>query len=197
VEGKKKAERELSVVSQLNVAQGYLSKGDVARANRALKEAKETDKDVVSNFGTFKALEQSVALNNAGSIVENSGLMAQRAQQAMGGEQFIVQAPPPHLKPTQIDLEAAAQQWVKLQATQEIATGKSQPLRVNLPTRGISHAFTQVLQTEVGQPMTIRFNAVNTKTTGWPWRVAGSIAGFVVLWLLAGWALSRRQHVTA
>jgi hypothetical protein len=45
---------------------------------------------------------------------------------------------------------------MKLQQAQEIVTAKVQPLRVNLPVRGQRFAFTQVLQTESGRPMTIQ-----------------------------------------
>ncbi len=51
----------------------------------------------------------------------------------------------------------------KLQQSQEIATARVQPLRVNLPVRGQHFAFTQVLQTESGRPMTIQFFAASTK----------------------------------
>ena len=71
------------------------------------------------------------------------------------------------------------------------------PLRVNLPTHGVRHAFTQVLQTEVGKPMTVRFAAANDRATGWPARIGLSAAGFGLLWLAVSGALMRREHHTA
>jgi len=80
------------------------------------------------------------------------------------------------------DNAAAGEQWVKLQQAQEIVTAKVQPLRVNLPVRGQRLAFTQVLQTEGGKPMTFRLSAANTRTVHWPARLGLALAAFVVLW---------------
>ncbi len=80
------------------------------------------------------------------------------------------------------DNDAAEQQWTKLQVAQEIAVTKVQPLHVNLPTRGQLHSFSQVLQTEVGKPMTIRLVADNAKTVNWWSRGVLSLAGFLALW---------------
>jgi prepilin-type processing-associated H-X9-DG protein len=79
---------------------------------------------------------------------------------------------------------AAEQQWEKLQKAQEVALVKVRPLRVNLPTRGLRHSFTQVLQTEIGKPMTVGFQAQNTKTVNWPKRVAGGAGAFLALWIV-------------
>ena len=83
------------------------------------------------------------------------------------------------------------------QQAQQVAVAKVLPLRVNLPTHGVRHAFTQVLQTEVGKPMTVRFAAVNDRATSWPARFGLSAAGFVVLWLAVSGALARRERHTA
>ena len=61
-------------------------------------------------------------------------------------------------------------------------TAKVQPLRVNLPVRGQRLAFTQVLQTEGGKPMTFTLSAANTKAVHWPSRVGGGLAAFLALW---------------
>ena len=57
-----------------------------------------------------------------------------------------------------------------MQQAQEIVAAQVQPLRVNLPVRGVHYAFTQVLQTEPGKPMTIQMQAANTKAISWPKR---------------------------
>jgi hypothetical protein len=80
------------------------------------------------------------------------------------------------------DSFAAGEQWTKLQHAQEIVTAKVQPLRVNLPVRGQRLAFTQVLQTEGGKPMTFVLAAENTKLVHWPARLAGCAAAFLALW---------------
>ena len=88
------------------------------------------------------------------------------------------------------DSESAQQQWSKLQAAQEIVTAKVQPLRVNLPVRGQHFAFTQVLQTEGGRPMTIQLFAASTKAVSWPMRGLMAGGAFLVLWALVA-VLSR------
>ena len=71
---------------------------------------------------------------------------------------------------------------MKLQQSQEIATTRVQPLRVNLPVRGQHFAFTQVLQTETGRPMTIQLFAASTKAVSWPMRGLFATGAFLVLW---------------
>ncbi len=88
------------------------------------------------------------------------------------------------------DSLAAGEQWTKLQQAQEIVTAKVQPLRVNLPVRGQRFAFTQVLQTEGGKPMTFALTAENTKMIHWPSRLAACAAAFLALWGMVA-ALSR------
>ena len=56
------------------------------------------------------------------------------------------------------------------------------PLRVNLPTRGLRQSFTQVLQTEVEKPLTIRFTAANTRTGGFFRQVFGCVVALAALW---------------
>jgi hypothetical protein len=73
---------------------------------------------------------------------------------------------------------------MKLRQAQEIATAKVQPLRVNLPVRGLHFAFTQVLQTESGRPMTIQLFTASTKAVSWPMRGLTAIGAFLVLWAL-------------
>ena len=88
------------------------------------------------------------------------------------------------------DSAAAGEQWTKLQQAQEIVSVKIQPLRVNLPVRGQRFAFTQVLQTEGGQPMTFLLAAENTKLVHWPSRLGAGLAAFLMLWVLVS-VLSR------
>ena len=59
------------------------------------------------------------------------------------------------------------------------------------PTRGLRHAFTQVLQTKEGKPLTIRLTASNARVTSWPKRIAGPVAGFLILWGLVGLLTNR------
>ena len=80
------------------------------------------------------------------------------------------------------DSAAAQQQWTKLQQAQEIVTARVQPLRVNLPVRGQHFAFTQVLQTEGGRPLTIQLFAASSKAVNWPARLGTALLSFLMLW---------------
>ena len=82
------------------------------------------------------------------------------------------------------DAGVAQLQWAKLQQAQEIVTAKVQPLRVNLPVRGQHFAFTQVLQTEGGRPMTIQLLAASTKVVNWPAHLRSGLVAFLLLWSL-------------
>src|SRR5205823_13449848 len=93
-------------------------------------------------------------------------------QQRASGEQMI-----------QYDKAAAEAQWAKLQQAQELGIAQVQPIHVNLPTRGLRHAFTQVLQTETNKSMTIHLMAANQKVVSWPKRVAVGAGCFLALWL--------------
>jgi hypothetical protein len=78
-----------------------------------------------------------------------------------------------------------------LQRAQELSVAKVQPLRVNLPKRGIRHSFTQVLQTEVNKPMTVHLTATNTKSIGWFRGILYVAGGFIMLWIFVGVVLKR------
>jgi hypothetical protein len=93
------------------------------------------------------------------------------------------------------DNKSAQQQWSKLQEAQEVVTAKVQPLRVNLPVRGQHFAFTQVLQTEGGRPMTIQLFAASAKAVSWPMRGLTAVGAFLVLWALVA-VLSRLTRRT-
>jgi hypothetical protein len=77
---------------------------------------------------------------------------------------------------------AAGEQWAKLQQAQEVVAAKVQPLRVNLPLRGLHYTCTQVLQTEGGKPMTINLYAVSNQLVNWPTRLLGAGVVFLFLW---------------
>jgi hypothetical protein len=93
----------------------------------------------------------------------------------------------------QYDTAAAEQQWQKLQQAQEIVAAKVQPLRVNLPVRGLRYAFTQVLQTEVNKAMTIQLQAANTKTGHWLNRIGLGLVSFLALWAVVA-VVAVRKH---
>ena len=90
------------------------------------------------------------------------------------------------------DENVASLQWDKLEKAQQVAVAKVAPLHVNLPTRGIRYSFSQVLQTELRKPMTIRLLAENTKVPSWTIRLFLAVLGFAVLWAIVA-ALNRRR----
>jgi hypothetical protein len=92
----------------------------------------------------------------------------------------------------QYDNEIAEQQWAQLEKAQQVTVAKVQPLRVNLPKRGLRYTFTQVLQTEVKKPMTIRLTAANVKDVSWTKRLLLSVGGFLVLWIALAFLPFRR-----
>jgi len=71
----------------------------------------------------------------------------------------------------------------------------ARPLRVNLPTRGLRHSFSQVLQTEVGKPMLVSFVASSAKAASWPMRIGLFVLSFVGLWAGVRWVLTQRKIV--
>ncbi len=91
----------------------------------------------------------------------------------------------------QYDADVAEMQWGALQRAQDVPVAKLQALRANLPLRGQRHLFSQVLQTEIDKPMTIRFSAATTKETGWFKNAIYSAAGFLMLWIFVG-AVAKR-----
>jgi hypothetical protein len=76
-----------------------------------------------------------------------------------------------------------------------VTTVAAQPLRVNLPARGLRQSFSQILQTEVGKPMLIHFVAANAKAASWPMRIGLLAAGFVGLWALVNLMFGQRKMV--
>ena len=71
------------------------------------------------------------------------------------------------------------------------------PLRVNVPTRGLHHSFSQVLQTEIGKPMRVSFVASSTKAVSWPLRIALIAVAFVGLWAAVNRMLPHRKAEAA
>ena len=81
------------------------------------------------------------------------------------------------------DVNVAQRQAKKLQEAQSLAVTQVRPLHINLPTRGLHFAFTQVLQTETHKPMTVQFSADNVRQASWVKEALGAGVGFLLLWL--------------
>jgi hypothetical protein len=156
-----------------------LAEGNVKEAASYFSRTKNRD-SLADESAEAKAVEQELRRAQASNLVQAQNEFNRR-NVAWGFTQTI--APPPENAPPDGDNAAAEQQWEKLQQAQEVAVAKVRPLRVNLPTRGLRHAFTQVLQTETGKPMTISFRAQNVEGANWPRRLALALGAFLVVWV--------------
>jgi len=83
--------------------------------------------------------------------------------------------------PTSHEVARLQASELHLDLLQEVTVTTVQPLRVNLPLRGQRHVFTQVLQTEVNEPMTVEFAARNLKAGGWLKPIVLTLGAFLVL----------------
>jgi prepilin-type processing-associated H-X9-DG protein len=178
----KKASAKVEVDRDVNEARRQLAEGNTRVATESFNRAKanfSADKDtgdVVKKLESDLQTAQASNLINAQNdfTVRNDGVAA--AGTDTDGRNAGVNL--------LYDNAAAGEQWQKLQQAQEIVTTKVQPLRVNLPLRGQHFEFTQVLQTEGGQPMTIRLFAASTKAVSWPLRGLIVTGTFLILWTM-------------
>jgi hypothetical protein len=180
-----------------------------ARKNLAISNIKGIDQNWLNGNGAYiesldtdtrnqiEQVKQELNYQNSANLIigyNNPGQIAPITQ-SLNDSQFR-QAQ----MPAQSDVQRnALLQWDKLARAQQLAVARVQPLRVNLPTRGVHYAFTQILQTEVQKPLTIQFTAANTRTGGLIGRLAGGVLGLAVLWILVQILLSRlsRDRQTA
>jgi prepilin-type processing-associated H-X9-DG protein len=185
-----KVEAAKEVKTELFNVQRKLAEGNVKDAANYFSRVQNRGDRTASDADT-KVVEQQLRRAQASNIVQaqqeflfrNNGQIAPQGTANIGLVADEVQAG--YLN------AAAEQQWEKLQKAQEVALVKVRPLRVNLPTRGLRHSFTQVLQTEIGKPMTVGFQAQNTKTVNWPKRVAGGAGAFLALWVVVALVVVR------
>ena len=172
-ESRKLVESQSEMQSLLGNVRSNLDGGKLKEASEFYGRARGKG-EVVAGV-EFKQLEKDLQKAQARNLFQ-----AQQQVVAINAPAAQPQAAPP--QGVQYDELAAEQQWLKLQQAQEVTAARTLPLRVNLPKRGLRYAFTQVLQTEVGQTMTVRFAANNTQAMGWPLRMGLGLGGFVVVW---------------
>jgi hypothetical protein len=185
---------------------GYLSnvkeqlvKGNVREANEALSQARDrSGKEDEQVQKGLKDLEKEVQRAQGSNLINAQRAYASDNFYKLGGiTQLPAEAtragePQPATPMFDYAAEVAQEQAARLQHQQEIAVAKVRPLRVNLPTHGQKLAFTQVLQTQIGKAMTVRFDARNTRETGWLSRLGWGIGTFIALWIGAA-LLPRRR----
>jgi hypothetical protein len=174
-ESQNKAELAQEFKSELKSAQSKLSKGNVKEALADYNRARNKSTLMTSTNLETRQLEADLRRAQGNTLIEaqnafslsNGGILQQRVSGA-GVVRY--------------DNASAEAQWTKLQQAQDLGAENVQPIRVNLPTRGQHHLFTQVLQTESGKPLVIRMQAKNSRVQSWPKRVASPLVGFFFLW---------------
>jgi prepilin-type processing-associated H-X9-DG protein len=196
-EQEKKVAKKSEMLSFLGNARRSLSEGKLKGANEEFNNAVRLNRDEVDGF----AQQEVEQLKRDLSKVQSSNLIqAQRAYTVDNVRRYagkdVVNAPAEKemkqlAEQVMYDSEVAEKQWSVLQRAQEVTVAKVQPLRANLPTRGQRHSFSQVLQTEVGKEMTIRFAAANTKHVGWFKQTIYFVGAFLALWILVSLVASR------
>jgi hypothetical protein len=187
-QGKKRA-LEIAVSSSRDEVRRKLSSGKLEEASKAYDRARRSGVDAETD--EFKVLAKDIREAQSGNL-----LKAQQEVIANNAAFFRQDGPAPAREAgsqLQLDDKTAQQQWDRLQKAQEVATATVRPLHVNLPTRGLRHSFSQVLQTQVGKPMLVSFVASSAKAADWPMRIGLVTAGFVGLWAMVSSMLTHRR----
>jgi hypothetical protein len=183
MEQAKKTSAKVEVDRDVSEARRQLAGGNMREASATFNRAKTRLYADKKEDGDVQQLEKDLQTAQASNLInaQNDFVTRNAGEIATDGRIPAQQVQTPG-KPD--DNAAAGQQWMKLQQAQEIVTAKVQPLRVNLPVRGQHFAFTQVLQTESGRPMTIQLFTASTKAVSWPMRGLTAIGAFLMLWAL-------------
>lgn len=153
-------------------SRNYQNSGNLRRLNRW--------KDRGSNGRGNQALKE---LSDALSTAQSSNLM--EAQEGYQLDNNLRLDSEVHAIGQSYDANVAKLQVAQLNRAQAVVTTQVSPLRVNLPTRGMRYNFSQVLQTQPGQPLSVSFYALNERDPGW-WRTASRwLVVPVVLWIVS------------
>jgi hypothetical protein len=172
----------VDALRDVNEAQRQLASGNVREASVNFWRAKVKSAKGAEEVQDVKQLEKDLQNAQASNLINAQSEFSFRNNgQINAGANAPLQSVAPNLS---YDNAAAEQQSAKLQQAQEIGATRVQPLHVNLPIRGVGYAFTQVLQTEPGKPMTIQMQAANTKASDWPKRMLVAVGAFLILWVL-------------
>ena len=184
----KKASVKNEVDREMSEAKRQLAGGNAREASATFNRAKTRIYADKREDGDVQQLEKDLVTAQASNLINAQNEFVNRNTVGLATDGTTPDQP---AQPTGVgNDDAAGQQWMKLQQAQEIVTTKVQPLHVNLPIRGLHFAFTQVLQTESGRPMTIQLFAASIKTVSWPMRGLTAASAFLILWALVA-ALSR------
>jgi len=187
-ESQNRTERYNAWKSEVTSAQKQLSSGNVKEALADYSRARaKKGKFAAATDEETKKLEKDINSAQGSNLINAQNNFTLNNTRAGGEVQTILT----EQRLINYDKAAAEAQWMKLQQAQELAIAQVQPIHVNLPTRGLRHAFTQVLQTEPNKAMTIKLEAANEKTVNWPKRVGGAAAAFLGLWVVSAFLSNR------
>ncbi len=196
-ETEKKAVRKAEVQSFLSNAREQLAAGKVKELNEAYNQTRNGSYYDAEAAKDLKGIERDLRRAQSGNLINAQRAYSAKNAGTFGGEAGAGTNPGGNRaemdRTLNYDTGVAEQQWAKLQQAQELGGANVQPLRVNLPTRGLRHVFTQVLQTEINKPMTIQLAAASTKAMSWAARIGLSLAGFLMLWCCVAFLLKRKD----
>ncbi len=175
-----KEQNEIDLRRDVREARQQLASGNVREASVTFYRAKVKSAKGAETGDDVKQLEKDLQNAQASNLIHAQTEFSSRNNgQGAGNQNTLLQTGSPGLL---YDAASAQRQWTKLQQAQDIVVAQIQPLHVNLPVRGVHFAFTQVLQTEPGKPMTILLQAANTRAVNWPTRILMLAATFLALW---------------
>jgi hypothetical protein len=189
----------------LQAAQSKLAEGNIKEAADNYRQVKlkagqgatpraaeeQQLKQLETELGRMQG-QNLIQAQNDFSFRNQGGVAVTNLQMPVGGAAGFPNQAAQSAGAFNFDTDAAARQWSKLQQIQDVAVAKLQPLRANLPLRGVLLSFKQALQTEMQKPLTVELFAANTRTIGWG-RSALTVFGvFLVLWMtIALWPCHR------
>ncbi|HLZ54772.1 MAG TPA: hypothetical protein VKS19_09870, partial [Verrucomicrobiae bacterium] len=170
----------VEALRDVNEAQRQLASGNVREASVNFWRAKVKAAKGAEEVQDVKQLEKDLQNAQASNLIHAQSEFSFRNNGQVNADK---NAPLQSLSPNpSYDNAAAELQSTRLQQAQEIGATQVQPLHVNLPIRGAWYAFTQVLQTEPGKPMTIQMQVANTRAVNWPTRLVTLAFAFLVVW---------------
>jgi type II secretory pathway pseudopilin PulG len=185
-----KEQSKAEVQQDVSEARQQLASGNVREASVSYYRAKMKSPEGTETGDEVKQLEKDLQNAQASNLINAQSEFSSRNNELFEGE---INAPAqPSAAGMLYDAASAQQQWAKLQQAQEVIVAQARPLHVNLPVRGVHFGFTQVLQTEPDQAMTIQMQADNTKAINWPKRILTLAGAFLALWGLVAMA----SHLT-
>lgn len=175
-----KEQTKVEALRDVNEAQRQLASGNVREASVNFWRAKVKAAKGAEEVQDVKQLEKDLQNAQASNLINAQSEFSWRNNGQVNADKNIpLQNSNANLA---YDNAAAELQSAKLQQAQEIGATQVQPLHVNLPIRGASYTFTQVLQTEPGKPMTIQMQVANTRAVDWPARIVTLAFAFLVVW---------------